>query len=80
VVERAADGIRMVLCIRGLTPETEPALTRAAVLMLDNAVGEYDAVMKVKELGRDRLPDNPQRQENFFPLRELPAYLDQIGC
>jgi hypothetical protein len=79
VVERAEDGIRLVLCIRGLTKDTEQMLTHAAVLMLDNAVGEYDAVMKVKELGRDRLPDNPQPQENFFPLSELPGYLDRLG-
>jgi hypothetical protein len=79
VVERAEDGIRLVLCIRGLTHDTDQMLSQAAVLMLDNAVGEYDAVIKVKELGRDRLPDNPRRQENFFPLSELPEYLDRLG-
>jgi hypothetical protein len=79
IVERAQDGIRLVLCIRGLTQETDKMLSHAAVLMLDNAVGEYDAVMSVKELGRDRLPPNPQRQENFFPLSELPGYLDGLG-
>lgn len=79
VVERAADGIRLVLCVRGLTADNDPLLTQAAVLMLPSAADEYDAVMKVKELGRDRLPDNPQRQEDFFPLSELPEYLDRLG-
>jgi hypothetical protein len=79
VVGREDDGIRLVLCVRGLTKDNDPVLTQAAVILLDNAVGEYDAVMKVKELGRDRLPDHPQRQENFFPLSELPGYLDRLG-
>lgn len=79
VIERLEDGVRLMLCIRGLTKESETALTQAALIMLDNAVGEYDAVMKIKELGRDRLPDNPQRQENFFPLSELPGYLDRLA-
>src|SRR5262249_15169107 len=36
VVERAGDGIRLVLCIRGLTRDTDRVLTQAAVLLLDN--------------------------------------------
>jgi hypothetical protein len=64
---------------QSLNGENDQLLTRAAVIMLDNAVGEYDAVTKVKELGRDRLPEDPRRQEDFFPLSELPAYLDRLG-
>lgn len=79
VVERQEDGVRLVLCVRGLTKDNDQVLTQAAVIMLDNAIGEYDAATKVKELGRDRLPDDPQQQENFFPLSELPVYLDRLG-
>jgi len=47
--------------------------------MLDNAVGEYDAVAKICQLTRGPLPSDPQRTAEFFPLADLPAYLDGIS-
>lgn len=70
-------GVHVILLIRGLTPE-DPKLGGAALILLDNAVGEYDAVMKIKKLGRGALPSHPERSDRFFPLRELPGFLDGI--
>jgi hypothetical protein len=72
-------GVDLVLWVRGLTPERDRALSPAVLILLDNAVGEYDAVMKVRRLDRRPLPENPLRRPDFFPLSELPAYLDGLS-
>jgi hypothetical protein len=77
-VDSSEDGLHLTLWIRGLTPETDPMLSRAALILLDNVIGEYDAVMKVRQLDRGPLPEHPEQQEGLFPLRELPALLDRL--
>lgn len=74
----AGGGARVTLLIRGLTPQSDRALSPAALILLDNAVGEYDGVMKIGQLDRGPLPPNPQRGDDFFPLVELPRFLDGI--
>jgi hypothetical protein len=71
-------GISVTLLIRGLTAANHEALGGGALILLNNAVGEYDSVTKIKELDRAPLPSNPQHQPNLFPLAELPGYLDQL--
>jgi hypothetical protein len=71
--------IDLVLCIGGLTEETDDVLSRAALILLDDAVGEYDAVTRISELDRAALPTNPTASENFFPLTSLPAFLDRLA-
>jgi hypothetical protein len=77
-VQPLGDGIRVVLWVRGMTPELDEVLSPAALILLDNAVGESDAVMKITQLDRGPLPPNPIRRDDFFPLAELPRYLDGI--
>jgi hypothetical protein len=77
-VRPAGDGVAAVLWIRGLTPDSDSLLSPAALILLDNAVGEYDAVMRIVQLERGPLPQNPSRQDDFFPLAELPQYLDGL--
>jgi hypothetical protein len=71
-------GVRVTLWIRGLDPQADQVLSRAALILLDNAVGEYDAVMKIKQLDCGPLQPNPRRTDSFFPLHELPRYLDHL--
>jgi hypothetical protein len=77
-VEPQGGGVRVTLCIRGLSPQSDEALSPAALILLDNAVGEYDSVMKIRQLDRGPLPPDPQRRDEFFPLAELPRFLDGI--
>jgi hypothetical protein len=75
-----ADGAqaRVTLLVRGLTLESAEELLGAALVLLDNAVGEHDAVVKISELGNGPLPCKPVRSATFFPLSELPGYLDSL--
>ena len=77
-VEPLGGGVRVTLWVKGLSPETDEVLSPAAAILLDNAVGEYDAVMKIKQLDRGPLPLNPRRTDDFFPLVELPRFLDSV--
>src|SRR5262245_27196397 len=77
-VQPKGDGVRVVLWVRGLTRETDEVLMPAVLILLDNAVGEYDAVMKITQFDRGPLPPDPQRREDFFPLSELPRFLDGV--
>jgi hypothetical protein len=75
-VDAGTEGVDAKLWIRGLNPDSDEALSSAALILLDNAIGEYDAVMKINQLDRGPLLDNPQKTDRFFPLAELPKYLD----
>jgi hypothetical protein len=80
-VEPLDGGVDVTLWIRGLDAESDQALSRAAIILLDNAVGEYDAATKIKQLGRGPLPPRPLKKnsESFpllFPLADLPKFFD----
>ncbi len=79
--EVAPDGTRarVTLRVRGLNLDSAEALLGAALVLLDNAVGEYDSVVRISELDNGPLPAQPVRSRTFFPLSELPGYLDRLG-
>ncbi len=69
---------RVTLLVRGLTAESAEETLGAVLVLLDNAVGEYDAVVKIAELNSGPLSSEPVRSATFFPLSELPGYLDSL--
>ena len=69
---------RVTLLVRGLTLDSAEQLLGAALILLDNAVGEYDSVAKISELSNGPLHGKPVRSPSYFPLSELPAYLDRL--
>ena len=77
-VERDGAQARVTLLVRGLTVQSAEKLLGAALVLLDNAVGEHDSVAKISELDNGPLPKKPVRSATFFPLSELPAYLDNL--
>ncbi|MBI3863027.1 MAG: hypothetical protein HY290_14140 [Planctomycetia bacterium] len=77
-VERDGDRARVKLLVRGLTLESAKDLLGAALVLLDNAIGEYDSVVKISELDNGPLPSAPVRSDKCFPLSELPGYLDSL--
>ena len=66
------------LLVRDLTLESAEQLLGAALVLLDNAVGEHDSVTKISEINNGPLPSKPVRSAALFPLSELPAYLDRL--
>jgi hypothetical protein len=69
---------RVTLLVRGLTLESAETLLGAALVLLDNALGEHDSVAKISELDNGPLPSNPVKSATFFPLSALPEYIDKM--
>jgi len=47
-----------------------PDIQTAAILLLDNVVGEYDAATGIDSFAVDTLPDDPEQYE-IYPMREI---------
>ena len=75
-VEAQPNGVDIVLHVYGLDHATDDVLERAAFVLLNNAVGEYDAATKIASLRCEPLSANPVRRVDYFPLNALPKYLD----
>jgi hypothetical protein len=76
--DRTGNELSITLWIKGLTQETDRMLSQAALILLDNALGEYDAVMHIAELNRGPLPKNPETRPGLHPLKQLPEMVDFI--
>jgi hypothetical protein len=64
------------LHIRELDAKNEKALTSAAFLLLDSALGEYDTETKLGDIEFAALPADPKGQ-NLKPLAELAPLVDR---
>lgn len=64
------------LYVRGLKEDETDPRAAAAVLLLDHAIGERDAMTAVQSLRVEPLPDPPAG--DFRPLAELPGVIDEV--
>lgn len=71
-------GLELDLYIEGLTEENSDELIQAAYLLLDNAVGEFDAATRLLSVGVEALNEDPDESEDLFPLAELPEFIEQL--
>jgi hypothetical protein len=69
-------GLHLTLWIRGLTSETVSLLAGAAVILLDNALGEFDSVTKIRSLDPQPLP--ARVPDGLAPFVELPGRVDRL--
>ena len=78
LVRGAEDAARvdLVLHVRGATAENVDMITQAALILLDNAIGEYDSVKRIAGLDVALLEGRPRKSELFFPLKDLAGFLD----
>jgi len=67
--------VHLDLYVRGLTDEDREAMTAAAFILLDNALGEERMVEAVGALELEPLPEDPV-DAGLTPLPQLPEVLD----
>jgi hypothetical protein len=77
-VEEVGWQANVVFHIAGLTKKTRDDLIGATFVLLDNAVGEFDSMVRLGEIDFQPLEKSPSKQERYFPLSDLPAYLDTL--
>ena len=76
-VKRRSPSVAVRVHIRGLERENASELVGAATLLIDNAVGEYDAVRRLELLDVDPLPADP-RAKGLIPLAEILTLIDAL--
>jgi hypothetical protein len=69
----------VTMCVNGLTEANAEQVLGAALILLDNALGEHDSIVRIADLSNRPLSTNPVRSATFFPLSDLPAYIDRLG-
>jgi hypothetical protein len=69
----------VTMCVYGLTEANAEQVLGAALILLDNALGEHDSVVKIADLDNRPLSTQPIRSASFFPLSDLPAYIDNLS-
>lgn len=67
--------LHVKLHLRGLTPDTVDKLVNASIHLIDNAVGEYDAVMSLDMQKVVAAPDRPE-EKGLIPLSQLAKAVD----
>jgi hypothetical protein len=74
--EEGKDGeLALHVYLPGVGGPEEPLAMEAAKLMLHSAVGERDALLKIRSMTRHALPEDP-RSLGLLPYRDLPAVVD----
>lgn len=77
-VETVGWQANIVLHVDGLTNENKSDMTGATFVLIDNALGEFDSMVRLGELDFRSLEGEPVRRKDFFPLSDLPAYIDRL--
>ncbi len=73
-----ADGqVDLVIAMKDLDAGNEGPLTRIAFILLDQALGEYDVMTKIRHVDFDALPADP-RGHDLKPLSEIRGDFDAV--
>lgn len=67
--------VDVTLLIRGLKGPAKETLLGCALMLLDNAIGEYASATKIAELSYGSLPYEIAKSESRFPLIRLSEFL-----
>lgn len=73
--EGEGDTFNLTVLVRGLNAQNEKKAIRAAFVMLDLALGEYDVATKLRSIDFGALPPDPDSQ-GLKPLSALPGEVD----
>ncbi|MET0574165.1 MAG: hypothetical protein ABWZ79_22300 [Pedobacter agri] len=68
----------IIIYTKGVTEENYTQIAYNGLLLLDNILGEYDCVTKVRSYDFHDMPTKKKELEGLMPLIELPAYVDKF--
>jgi len=70
-------GIDLAFAVRGMTQQNTRKYMPAVIILMDAAIGEYDAVMKVRGIRPMKLPEDPAGT-GLHPFTSLPTLIDEV--
>lgn len=71
------NALDIIVFVAGVTEENYNEIAYAGLLLLDNILGEYDCVKKVRSYDFHALPEKQEELADLKPLLELAKYVDE---
>lgn len=72
------DSVDVIIYAKGITEENYMEMAYASLNLLDNLLGEYDCVMKVRNYDFHPMPTDKKEIEELQPLINLPGFIDSF--
>lgn len=70
--------IDIIIYADNITEENYNQVAYGGLMLVDNILGEYDCVTKVRSYDFHTMPPNADKLDNLFPLLELADYVDNF--
>jgi len=74
----ADDTLDIIIHIKGVTEENYNQVAYGGLLLLDNILGEYDCVTKVRSYDFHEMPKNKKELDDLLPLLDIASYVDNF--
>ncbi len=72
------DTLDIIIYAKGVTEENYNQIAYDGLLLLDNILGEYDCVTKVRSYDFHNMPTKKEELDELLPLLDLGAYVDKF--
>lgn len=70
--------LNIIIYVNGVTEANFNQIAYSSLTLLDNILGEFDCVMKVKNYDFHTMPTNQEELAELLPLLDLPVYVDEF--
>lgn len=70
--------LNIIVYVNGITEANFNQIAYGSLTLLDNILGEFDCVMKVKNYDFHSMPTNQEELATLLPLLDLPVYVDRF--
>ena len=72
------DTLDLIIYVNGVTEENYNQVAFGGLLLLDNILGEYDCVTKVRSYDFHNMPTDKEQLNGLLSLLDLAAYVDKF--
>ena len=72
------DTLDVIIYAKGVTDENYNQVAYGGLLLVDNILGEYDCVTKVRSYDFHNMPTKKEELEGLLPLLDLAAFVDKF--
>jgi len=74
----SGDSLDIVIFANNVTEESFNQVAYGGLLIVDNILGEYDCVTKVRSYDFQNMPTKPEELKDLKPLVDLAEYVDNF--
>ena len=74
----SGDSLDIIIYANNVTDDNFNQMAYASLLLVDNILGEYDCVKKVRKYDIHNMPTSKEQLKGVMPLLDLPDYVDNF--